>query len=229
MREAAEKYRSLRLGMPDTLILLDPADGRIIDVNPQATRLTGFSRRQLAGKTVFSLHTPLAAEQHRAALRRVGHRFSRYGPIEFLRRTGKPVSVEINARLLLLGGKDMVLCIMRDVSEQKRTEVKLAASEELLRIIVEGTLDMFFYVHDAAGVFTYLSPSVVKITGFPPEHWHSRYLDFLTPNPINEPVRGYADRALAEGIPAPTYTCEVRHADGRPLLLEINEKPILKE
>ena len=33
MREAAEKYRSLRLGMPDTLILLDPADGKIIVVN----------------------------------------------------------------------------------------------------------------------------------------------------------------------------------------------------
>ena len=229
MREAAEKYRSLRLGMPDALILIDPADGRIIDVNPQATRLTGFSRRQLAGKTVFSLHTPLVAEKHRAALRRVRHAFTRYGPIEFLRSTGKPVYAEINARLLPLGGRDMVLCIVRDISEQKRTEVKLAASEELLRIIVEGTLDMFFYVHDAAGVFTYLSPSVVKITGFPPGHWNSRYRGFLTPNPINEPVRGYADRALAEGIPAPTYTCEVRHADGRPLLLEINEKPILKE
>jgi PAS domain S-box-containing protein len=229
MREAAEKYRSLRLGMPDTLILLDPSDGKIIDVNPQATRLTGFSRGQLTGKTVFSLHSPPVAEKHRAALKRVRPAFTQYGPIEFLRSTGKPVSAEINARLLVLGGRDMVLCIVRDISEQKRTEVKLAASEELLRIIVEGTLDMFFYVHDTAGVFTYLSPSVGKITGFSPEHWNSRYKDFLTPNPINDPVRGYADRALAEGIPAPTYTCEVRHADGRPLLLEINEKPILKE
>ncbi|HEX7573708.1 MAG TPA: PAS domain S-box protein, partial [Bacteroidota bacterium] len=229
LREAAEKYRSLRLGMPDTLILLDPADGKIIDVNPQATRLTGFSRGQLIGKTVFGLHTPLVAEKHRIALKRVRHAFTQYGPIEFLRSKGKPVSAEINARLLVLGGRDMVLCIVCDVSEQKRTEVKLAASEELLRIIVEGTLDMFFYVHDTAGVFTYLSPSVGKITGFPPEHWNSRYKDFLTTNPINDSVREYADRALAEGIPAPTYTCEVRHADGRPLLLEINEKPILKE
>ena len=229
MRDADEKYRSLRLGMPDTLILLDPLDGKIIDANPQATRLTGFSHGQLTGKTVFSLHTPAVAEKHRAALKRVRRAFTQYGPIEFLRQTGKPVSAEINARLLALGGKAMILCIVRDISEQKRTEVKLAASEELLRIIVEGTPDMFFYVHDTGGVFTYLSPSVGKITGFPPEHWDSRYKDFLTPNPINDSVRGYADRALKEGIPAPTYTCEVRHAEGRPLLLEINEKPIFKE
>ena len=123
----------------------------------------------------------------------------------------------------------MVLCVVRDISEKKRTEVKLAASEELLRIIVEGTLDMFFYVHDTSGVFTYLSPSVGKITGFPPEHWKSRYRDFLTASPINDGVRSYAERALREGVAAPTYTCEVRHADGRPLLLEINEKPVLKE
>jgi PAS domain S-box-containing protein len=228
LEEAAEKYRSLLQGMPDTLMLLDPADGKIIDVNPQATRLTGVTHGQLTGKSVFSLHIPSVAEKHRAALKRVRHAFTRYGPIEFLRATGKPVPTEINARLLTLGGRDLILCIVRDISEQKRTEVKLAASEELLRIIVEGTLDMFFYVHDTGGVFTYLSPSVEKITGYPPEHWKSRYRDFLTPNPVNDSVRRYAERALHEGVAAPTYTCEVRHADGRPLLLEINEKPIFK-
>ena len=227
--EAAEKYRSLRLGIPDTVMLLDPADGTIVDVNPQATRLTGFTPGQLTGRTVFSLHTPAMAEKHRAALKRVRTVFSRYGPIEFLRRTGKAVPAEINARLLTLGGRGLILCIVCDISEQKRTEVKLAASEELLRIIVEGTLDMFFFVHDSAGVFTYLSPSVERITGFPPEHWKSRHRDFLTQNPINDKVREYADRALREGVSAPTYTCEVLHADGRPLLLEINEKPIFKE
>jgi two-component system cell cycle sensor histidine kinase/response regulator CckA len=229
LEEAAEKYRLLLQGMPDTVILLDPVDGTIIDVNPQATRLTGVTYARLTGKSVFALHTPAMAEKHRAALKRVRRAFRQYGPIEFLRSTGKPVPTEIKARLLTLGGRDQILCIVRDISEQKRTEVKLAASEELLRIIVEGTLDMFFYVHDTGGVFTYLSPSVGKITGFPPEHWKSRYGDFLTPNPINDSVQGYADRALAEGVAPPTYICEVRHADGRPLLLEINEKPILKE
>ncbi len=229
LEEEAEKNRSLLLGMPDAVMLLDPADGKILDVNLQAARLTGLARAKLSGSTVFALHTPASAKEHREALAKVGHAFARYGPIEFLRAGGKPVPAEINARLLRLGGRDVILCIVRDLSEQKRTEVKLAASEELLRIIVEGTLDMFFYVHDTNGAFTYLSPSVGKITGFPPEHWKSRHKDFLTPNQLNDSVRHFAERALKDGITAPTYMCEVRHADGRPLLLEINEKPILKE
>ena len=229
LEEEAEKNRSLLLGMPDAVILVDSADGTILDVNPQAARLTGLAQGKLSGSSLFALHSPAAAKEHREALAKVGRDFGRYGPVEFLRAGGKPVPAEINARLLRLGGRDVILCIVRDLSEQKRTEVKLAASEELLRIIVEGTLDMFFYVHDIKGVFTYLSPSVGKITGFPPEHWKSRHTDFLTPNQLNDSVRHFADRALKEGVAAPTYTCEVRHADGRPLLLEINEKPILKE
>jgi PAS domain S-box-containing protein len=229
LETAAEEYRSLLLGMPDTVMIIDPADGRILEANPQATRLTGVTRAGLKQRTVYSFHTPAMAETHRAALRRVRHEFMQYGPIEFLRKTGKPAPAEINARLLRLPGRDLVLCIVRDVSEQKRTEVKLAASEELLRIIVEGTLDMFFYVHDTAGVFTYLSPSVGKITGYGREHWRSRYTDFLTPSPLNDSVRGYVERALKEGLAAPAYTCEIRHADGRPLLLEVNEKPVFKE
>ncbi|HTY59902.1 MAG TPA: PAS domain S-box protein [Bacteroidota bacterium] len=227
--EESEKYRSLLAGIPDSVIILDPSDGTILEVNHQASRLTGIPPGALKGKSVFSLHPPASAEKHREALKAVRRSFGGYGPIEFLRSAGKPVPAEINARLLRLGERDVVLCVVRDISEKKRTEVKLAASEELLRIIVEGTLDMFFYVHDTAGVFTYLSPSVGKITGFPPEHWKSRHRDFLTDSPINDAVRGYAERALREGIAVPTYTCEVRHADGRPLLLEINEKPVLKE
>jgi PAS domain S-box-containing protein len=229
LEEETEKYHSLLLGMPDTVMVLDPADGTILDANPQAERLTGIPLPRLRGKTVFSLHPPASAEKHRAALPGVGEEFAEYGPVEFQRRTGKPVPAEINARRLKLGGRDVVLCIVRDISEQKRTEVKLAASEELLRIIVEGTLDMFFFVHDTAGVFTYLSPSVGKITGYGPEHWKSRTRDFLTQNPVNDSVKEYVGRALNEGVAAPTYICEVRHADGRPLLLEINEKPIFKE
>jgi len=229
LEEETEKYHSLLLGMPDTVIVLDGADGTILDANPQAARLTGVPLPGLRGKSVFSLHPPASAEKHRAALAGVGEEFTQYGPVEFLRRTGRPVPAEINARRLALGGRDVVLCIVRDISEQKRTEVKLAASEDLLRIIVEGTLDMFFFVNDTAGVFTYISPSVEKITGYGPGHWKSRERGFLTQNPVNGIVREYVARALREGVAAPTYICEVRHAEGRPLLLEINEKPILKE
>ena len=227
--DAARQHRAVLDGVLEAVFLVDPSDGRIADVNVQAVRLTGHSREELRTMTIDDLHTAAEASKHRAEIARVAGAFRRYGPIDFLRKEGKPVAAEINARTVTAGEKKLVLCIVRDVSEQKRTEVKLAASEELLRIIVEGTLDVFFYVHDTAGAFTYVSPSVEKITGFPPEHWKTRAKDALTGGPANDAVREHTARALSEGISPPAYVCTIRHADGRPLLLEINEKPIFKE
>ncbi|HTS00498.1 MAG TPA: PAS domain S-box protein [Bacteroidota bacterium] len=216
-------------GIIEAVFLVDPRDGRIVEANAQAARLTGRSRRALTAMCLYDLHPPAAAALEREEIARAGSALRRYGPVDFLRREGKPVAAEINARAITAGERRLVLCIARDVSEQKRTEVKLAASEELLRIIVEGTLDMFFYVHDTAGAFTYVSPSVEKITGFPPAHWKARSRDALTGGPANDGVRELGARALRDGTTSPAYVCTVRHADGRPLLLEINEKPILKD
>ncbi len=231
LRGALDKYDALFRGVLDAILLIDGRDGSLIDVNPQASRLTGYHRNELIGKNVFTLHPAAQRTAIRAALETVRSTgtLARFQPVEYLRKNGKRIPAEINASLVTVGGNPVIVAIVRDISEQKRAEVKLAASEELLRIIVEGTLDMFFYVHDVRGVFTYLSPSVKKITGHEPEYWKAHYSKSLTPNPINEQVREYTERAVHEGIAAPAYLCEVYHADGRPLLLEINEKPVFKE
>ena len=230
-REVSERYAALFRGTLDTVFVIDPDDGQIVEVNPQASRLTGYTRRELTKMTIYGLQPPDRQEEFRLRLTDERQRatFVRGGPLEIIQKGGKRVPVELYTSNATIAGRKATLAIMHDLSEQKRTEVKLAASEELLRIIVEGTLDMFFYVHDVNGVFTYVSPSAEKITGFPPDHWKVHYSRFLTANPINEKVRLYTDRALKEGTPAPVYPCEIAHADGRTLLLEISEKPIFKE
>ncbi|HMK39774.1 MAG TPA: PAS domain-containing protein, partial [Bacteroidota bacterium] len=55
LEETAAKYRSLLLGIPDTVMIVDRSDGRIMEVNARASRLTGISRAALKGRSVFSL------------------------------------------------------------------------------------------------------------------------------------------------------------------------------
>ena len=229
-RVVVQKYDSLFHGVQDAVLIFDAHDGTIIDVNPRASRLTGYNVDKLLRMKVFSLHPAEDHPNHRATMKQLLMKGSvaPHGPVDFLRENGKRVPAEVSGSLLTLDGKHLIVEIVRDLSEQKRAEVKMAASEELLRIIVEGTMDLFFFVHNPKGAFTYLSPSVEKITGHPREYWKSRNTRFLTSNPINEQVKEFVVRAVRDGIPSPAYLCEILHADGRPLLLEINEKPILK-
>jgi PAS domain S-box-containing protein len=102
-------------------------------------------------------------------------------------------------------------------------------SENRLRSIVEGSPGFFFYIRDAQGYFTYLSPSVEKITGYTPEDWMRSHATYLTDNPLNKQAVERAEQVIRERIDAISYPMEIVSADGRKLLLQVYERPILTD
>jgi two-component system, cell cycle sensor histidine kinase and response regulator CckA len=231
LKVSEERYRQLFRKMVDTVLIIDPATGEILDTNPQATQLTGYTHAELIGKSVFSLHPEEEHPRHRKAFRLLAKKgaLANFRPVHYLRKDGRTVPAEINARVVTIGGKKLVLGIVRDITEQVRAEAKLASSEEFLRLMVEGTQDLFFYVLDTRGVYTYLSPSVRKITGYSVDDWKDVFTKYLTANPVNAMVRALREETLRSGTPAPAYPCEILAADGRSILLEINEGPVIKD
>ena len=226
-----QKYRQLFMGAHDTVMIEDSSSGVIIDANPQAYFLTGYSQEELVGKHVSFLRPAEETAGHRAESRTSSEADPMDSPVitHIRNKNGKQVPVVVNERKVRVGGRGVIVSILRDMTEQKKAEVKLTASEELLRIIVEGTMDTFFFVHDTHGVFTYLSPSVKRITGHDVQDWKDTYTKFLTENPLNNQMRIRTKQICEDGTTGPAYLCEIRHADHRPVLLEIDERPILRE
>ena len=105
---------------------------------------------------------------------------------------------------------------------------KLATLAEEQRILLEHTRD-FVYRHDTRGIFTYLSPSVEQITGHPADEWKTHYTKYLTDSPSNEKVISYTEETLRTGKENPPYPVEIRHKDGRAILLEVSERPYFKD
>lgn len=231
IRESGERYRALIENALDAIFILDPASSKILDVNLRALEITGLTRRRLVGAGALSLAPKEEADRYRQALAGLASKGEIHAlrTLHVRRRGGAPVPVEISARTVVVGEATLAIAIVRDITEQKKAEVQLTASEELLRIIVEGTLDMFFYVHNARGIFTYISPSVERITGRTVEEWKGHYERYMTDAPFNQRVRHNTERALQNGAVFPAYPCEVFHADGRRILLEIHERPIFRD
>jgi len=230
--ESWRKFEILFEGVPEAVLLIDPERGTITDVNSETLRVTGWTRKDLVKRSMASLFSPEHKKTYLTMLAGLknDHALTKIGPVDLLKKNGKAFPAIIRAGIAAMQDGDTVFAILSDLTEQTRTEVKLAASEELLRIIVEGTLDMFFYVRNAKGEFTYLSPSVTKITGYAPDKLKSmRQGTLLTRNPINEQVKFYIRRALSQGMVAPAYLAEIRHAQGHQILLEMNEKPIFRD
>ncbi|MFN0158813.1 MAG: PAS domain S-box protein [Bacteroidota bacterium] len=229
--EVSRKSRLLFESSHDTILLIDPISGLIEDASPTVRSFLGYTPNEIRGKPVLFLHPEEEHRRHLKLLRslRDGEGVKKFKTIHFLHKNGRSVPGEMKARAAMVGNKTVVVAGIRDITEQQRAEVQIAASEDLLRIIVDGTLDMFFYVHNAKGIFTYVSPSVETITGHKVNVWMDRFDKFLTNNPINESARDATLKMMQEGITFPPYCCEIVHAGGDRILLEINAKPILKD
>ncbi len=121
-----------------------------------------------------------------------------------------------------------ILAVNLDITDRKLMEEKLFEKENQMRMIIEGTPQMFFYTQDTKGKVSYISPSVKKITGYSVWEWLNQSHWFVTDNKINEFARQETHAHLRGEFTEGPMLVEVEHADKHPILLEVYESPIIK-
>ncbi len=124
--------------------------GNVLDGNRAVEKITGYSRQELIGMNflkagLFSkAQIPLANKQFAKILSGISTR-----PVEMIltRKDGTWVEVEISSHLVKIGGKTMILGIVRDVTPRKEYEENLKKAHETLTRVLEG-IDAHVYVAD---------------------------------------------------------------------------------
>jgi len=211
-------------------VLISDADGRITDWNPAAERIYGFARDEVLGRTATDLwlHPDEAADLNRRIMEALDAEGRWQGEVRFVRKDGsRGVSETLVLPLRDAQGRRLgALGVNRDVSERKRAEEALRTSEERFRLMLTGTQQLFFYVHDLNGVYEYLSPSVGDVLGYPSEALLGQPYSFLhTGHAMDVQVEERTARTVSSGLPN-TYLVFARHADGRTVALELVETAV---
>ncbi len=116
--------------------------------------------------------------------------------------------------------------LQREISDRKRAEEALGSSEQLLRLVVEGTPDHFFYIQEADGHFRYLSASVKRITGRSAERWLRDFPACLSKHPLNERFHEGRRRLLTGETDSFSCIVEILHASGKAMWLRISERAL---
>ena len=100
-------------------------------------------------------------------------------------------------------------------------------SETKLKNIIENSTNLF-YTHSADGEITFISPQVRHVLGYEPEEVMQHWTDFVTDNPINQEALEFTEKAVRTGERQPTYELEMQRKDGKKIIVEVRESPILE-
>jgi len=141
IRESEEQYRAIFNVATDALILWD-SQLRRVDVNPAYERIYGWSREEVLGRGYEHLSGITGYAQPRLEMvRRALAGEACRGELEAVRRNGERFMTEVHAIPFRHRGEPHVLAIARDITESRRTEEALRASEEQYRAIFNATAD----------------------------------------------------------------------------------------
>ncbi len=165
--EAAIQRHTLTFETIHDAILFIDMEGRIIDCNPAAQKVSGYSRAEILGQTTHFLHASGESPQIREQIRQDLEHSGRWsGERRFVRKDGSEGVAETTIVLMRdeAGKPFAVLSSSRDITERKQAEEALRASEQKFRAVFEKTLDAIFII-DREGRFVEVNPAAARLTG----------------------------------------------------------------
>lgn len=138
IRESEQRYRALTQNAYDAILLVDPRSYTILDANPQAEKLTGYTRSELLNMSVLDLRRPERANEVKRRIAEVmGAGVGRFEDAAFIGKDGKEFFVDTAASVYELEGKRYYQAIIRDISEQKRMTEALNQRVMELQVLSE--------------------------------------------------------------------------------------------
>jgi PAS domain S-box-containing protein len=225
-RRSEANYRAIFDATEDAIFIHDFASGAILDANPKATEMYGYTREEFRRLTAASF----CAREHPYTLEEVTRLFgeAKRGRVmrfewRSIHKNGNPIWEEVTLKRVDIDGTPFVLAIAREIGERRKTEQALRAREAQYRAMFDAAADALV-LRDADFRIVDVNQAYVAMSGNAREEVIGQArLTFQKPEERRRILELHA-RALA-GEPVQFESPAVRR-DGRTVQLELRGVPI---
>jgi PAS domain S-box-containing protein len=202
LRDSEERFRAVAETATDAIVSADK-HGHITYFNPGAERIFGYAARDVVGKPL----TLLMPERFHAAHRQGLARFLTTGEARVIGRTvelvgrrkdGTEFPLELSLSSWKKGEEVFFTGILRDITERKRAEELLRASEERFHLMVTHVEDYAIYMLDAEGRVATWNAGAERIKGYRADEIIGRHFScFYVPYDVQA---GKPEQLLQEAV-----------------------------
>jgi two-component system cell cycle sensor histidine kinase/response regulator CckA len=198
--EALRRYQLLADNSRDIILFLRRDDGGIVEANAAATAAYGYTRDELLTLTIRELR---ASDTWESIERQMGEADARGIRFESIhrRRDGSTLPVEVSSQGATVDGTRLLISVVRDISERKQAEERLAAERERLAVTLESIGDAVIATDEAARI-AILNGVAEQLTGWKAEQAIGRSLEeifHILSEETRQRVENPVARVLREG------------------------------
>jgi diguanylate cyclase (GGDEF)-like protein/PAS domain S-box-containing protein len=225
LRQSEARVRAMLGAALDGVITIDDA-GMIIEFNPAAERMFGYTREVAVGRQMVELIVPPALRTaHSSGFQRYaetgeGQLLGRRVEVAAMRADGTEFPMELSVAVVDVPGEVVFTAYMRDISEQKRREAALLESEA----IVDSSFDAIIG-RTTDGIVTTWNEAAERIFGYRADEMVGRHIGHVVA-PESAGVLAHVNDCLARGAVVEPLEAVCVRKDGRHIEVEVTVSPI---
>ena len=122
--ESESRFRTLFESATDCILILDK-DGRIVDINSTGYERLGYEEQEMLGRRIEEFDIPEYAALVPDRLAKIAKEGKARFESAHVRKDGTVMPIEINSKIIYVGGEQRYFSVIRDITEQKRLEKEM--------------------------------------------------------------------------------------------------------
>lgn len=170
LEESEAKFREIFDSANDAIhiheLREDGLPGHFIEVNAVACRMLGYSREEFLAMTPLDLVQGGHSRPLDVIVREILEKGHAIFETEHRKKDGGTVPVEIHAHRVMIRNREVILSVVRDITERRRNQAALLALTTELQTIFDNAPAMIWY-KDTENRFIRVNPAAAAAIGLP--------------------------------------------------------------
>jgi diguanylate cyclase (GGDEF)-like protein/PAS domain S-box-containing protein len=226
LRQSEERFARVFHSSPDAIVISRLSDGTYIDANEAWERLCGYPRDEVIGRRSTELGIWVQPrDRERLMVHLANNRTVRDFEFKLRRRSGEVAEALLSGEVVTVGGEECLLSLLSDITERKRAELQLRASERRFADVLEAAGE-YVWESNLQQQYTFASSRLEKVLGYPvAELMGKSAVDFM-PAGEAERVRAWfaANREIGKPFKNLEHVSET--SDGRIIWQQVSGVPV---